>query len=56
MDLNVPSLLSEYFKNLKSTKMASKSEENIMNFLLMISEQKKYRPYIVNKGIIDYLK
>lgn len=55
-DLGVPGLLSEYFSNLKSTKMAAQSEENIMNFLLMISEEKKYRPYIVNKGIIDYLK
>ena len=55
-DLGVPSLLSEYFKNLKSTKMAAQSEENIMNFLLMISDEKKYRPFIVNKGIIDYLK
>lgn len=39
-DLGVANLLSEYFNNLKSTKMAEKSEENIVNFLLMISEEK----------------
>lgn len=55
-DLGVSSLLSEYFTNLKSTEMGDTSQENIVNFLLMISEQKQYRPYIVNKGIIEFLK
>jgi hypothetical protein len=50
-DLCVANLLSEYFNNLKSTKMTDKSEENILNFL-----EKQYRSYIVNTGILDYLK
>jgi hypothetical protein len=55
-DLGVSGLLSEYFSNLKSTEMGDTSQENIVNFLLMISEQKQYRPYIINRGIIEFLK
>ena len=55
-DLNITSLLAEYFSKLKSAKLAVTTQKGILNFLLMISEEKKYRPYIVNKGVIEYLK
>lgn len=55
-DLNITSLLAEYFDKLKTAKLAETTQKSILNFLLMISEQKKYRPYLVNKGVITYIK
>lgn len=55
-ELKITSLLAEYFQNLDSGNLAKYSRLNLLNFLIMISEQKKYRPYIVNKGILMFLK
>lgn len=55
-DLNISSLLAEYFKNLESDNLARYSRISILNFLIMISDEKKYRPFIVNKGILMFLK
>lgn len=54
-DMNVASLISEYFVHVHADSMSMKTHESILTFLLDLAEDKPSRPYMVNKSLFEYL-
>lgn len=54
-DMNVASLIAEYFSDCKSESLTQTTHENTLTFLLDLAEEKEYRSYMVNKALFVYL-
>ena len=54
-DMNVASLIAEYFVELTADRLAAHTHDSILTFLLDLAEEKEYRGYMINRSLFVYL-